>query len=195
MNKITWKKINPTDYFSHINIPDDWNSLEEFADWYLDSKMPLMIPFDARVIVSDDACAICIFKKGNYQVELYLQYPEMWVRKHCHPRMDSIIMQLGGGSSSPEDIYGVSKSWGYIDKNLPPGHYHGGDSVTAAFDGKVILAFQRWENPKEMTSAAIQWKGQLQGNHQVKLIKNYYPNALVQEGYADITLPKDQIES
>jgi hypothetical protein len=41
-----------------------------------------------------------------------------------------------------------------------------------------------------MTSAAVQWKGQLQGEYQMELIKKHYPDAFIRSGYADITLPK-----
>jgi hypothetical protein len=187
MNKLLWKKIDPSEFFNHIDIPDDWNSLEDFVNWYVNSKMPLMIPFNAEVIRSDDACAISIFKKGNYQVEFYLEYPEMWIRKHCHPRMEVMVMHLGGGSGAPKDEYDVSKTWGTIEKKLLPGEYHGGNAGSMATDGFITLAFQRWENQEEMTSAAIQWKGEIQGPVQKELIKSKKKNAFVNDTYADVT--------
>ena len=187
MNKYTWKKIDPKEYFSHISIPDDWDTLEEFVDWYLDSKMPLMVPFNAEVIKSDDACAVCIFRKGHYQVEFYLEYPEMWIRQHSHPRMDVIVMQLGGGNVAPKDTHNVSKTWGELATNLKAGEYHGGNTASVINDGFITLAFQRWENPSEMTSAAVQWKGELQGPIQEALIKRKKKNAIVTNDYADVT--------
>jgi hypothetical protein len=53
------------------------------------------------------------------------------------------------------------------------------------------LAFQRWDDPSEMSSAAVQWKGGTQGDIQSDLIKSHFPNALIQEGYADITSSTD----
>jgi hypothetical protein len=38
-----------------------------------------------------------------------------------------------------------------------------------------------------MTSAAVQWKGQLQGEHQAELIRSHYPDAYIRKGYADIS--------
>jgi hypothetical protein len=58
------KKINIEEYFKNIVIPDDWDTLEEFVDWYIDSRMPILPPWNAEVIKSDDAVAICVFKKG-----------------------------------------------------------------------------------------------------------------------------------
>lgn len=187
MNKNIQKRILPKDYFSKISIPENWSSLEEFVDWYLEARMPLMVPFNAEVITSDDACAICIFRKGNYQVEFYLEYPEMWIRRHAHPRMEVIVMDLGGGSATPKDDFGVSMIWGNISPKLPAGEFHGGDQSSQLSNGFVTLAFQRWENLEEMSSAAIQWKGELQGPNQAKLIKSKKKNAEVSETYADVT--------
>lgn len=185
-NKYTWKKIDPNEYFSNIQIPDDWANLEEFADWYLDNRMPLMIPYNAEVSRTDDAVAVCLFRKGNYQVELYLEYAGMWIRPHAHPRMEVITMQLGGGSIWPADKCGVSKSWGILETKLTPGNVHGGDQGVQVGNGFVTFAFQRWENPEEMSSAAAQWQGELQGPYHGELIKRKHKNALVLDNYADV---------
>jgi hypothetical protein len=187
MNKLKYRKIDPKEYFAGIQIPDDWASLEEFTDWYIQSKMPLMIPFDAECIRSDDAVAICIFKKGHYQVEFYIEFSGMYIRKHAHPRMEVIVVELGGGSGSPRDEYGISRGWGYIGHLLKPGEYHGGIPVDQLKNGFVTLAFQRWENIDEMSSAAIQWKGELQGPVQEDLIRRRKKFAEVRPGYADVT--------
>lgn len=188
MSDKLWKQFDASKYFSNISIPDDWDTLEDFVEWYMESKMPMMIPYNATVIQSDDACAICLFRKGHYQVEFYLEYPEMYIRKHAHPRMEVITMHLGGGSMSPPSETGTSMTWGRASTKLMPGQYHGGDSALVIGDGFITLAFQKWYNVSEMTSAAIQWKGELQGDVQASLIKKHYPNAVLSETYADISL-------
>lgn len=186
MNGKVWKQWDSSKYFANINIPDDWATIEDFVEWYVDSRMPMMIPYNAEVIRSDDACAVCVFRKGQYQVEFYLEYPEMYIRKHAHPRMEVITMQLGGGSLSPAQENGTSVVWGQAAPNLMPGQYHGGESGPVIGNGFVTLAFQKWQNPEEMTSAAIHWKGELQGPIQAKLIKDHQPDALVESDYADV---------
>lgn len=188
MDLTIWKQFSATDFFKDLHIPDDWDTLEDFVEWYMSSKIPLMIPWDAGVIRSDDAVAICIFRKGNYQVEFYLEYPDMYIRKHAHPRMEVIVVDMGGGSLIPtQNDSNVSRIWGRAYKKLSPGEYHGGNTSSVLSNGFVTLAFQRWENPEEMTSAAIQWKGELQGPIQVELIKEYYPDAIVTDTYADVS--------
>jgi hypothetical protein len=190
----TWKEINADDYFKNVHIPDDWDTLEDFVDWYCEQRMPMMIPWNSDVIRSDDAVAICLFRKGHYQVEFYIIYPKMYIVKHSHPRMEVITMTMGGGGTWPPaegSKTNTSHTWGGLTIKLRNGAYHGGDSQAGTGNGFVILAFQRWENPKEMTSAAVQWKGEIQGEYQVELIKKYYPNAYINERYVDITREKN----
>lgn len=187
MNGKVWKQWDAAKYFANINIPDNWDTLEEFVEWYVDSRMPLMIPYNAEVIRSDDACAVCVFRKGQYQVEFYLEYPEMYIRKHAHPRMEVITMQLGGGSLLPPQENGTSINWGSAAPILPAGHYHGGNPGPAMGNGFITLAFQKWESQEEMSSAAIQWKGELQGPVQADLIKSHTTNAMVSDNFADVT--------
>jgi len=190
------KKLNPADYYKDINIPDDWNSLEEFTDWYLESKMPLLPPWNAEVIKSDDAVAICIFKKNKYQVEFYLEYPRMAILEHSHPGMEVIIFELGGGGLSGRDKeFNTSETWGNVQKKLMPGEPHGGDNSMNLGKGYCILAFQRWENEDEMISAATQWKGQIHGPIQAELIKRHKGKVYIDENYADITRPAEHNNS
>jgi len=188
LDKLTWKHIDANEYFAALDIPDDWATLEDFVDWYTSSKMPMMIPWDAEVIRSDDAVAVCLFRKGNYQVEFYLEYPRMTIRKHSHPGMEVITMALGGGSMTPRADTNTSTLWGRTAKKLLSGQSHGGDTGQVVGNGFVTLAFQRWDNQEEMTSAAVQWKGELQGPHQENLIKAHKPDAFVQPGYADVSI-------
>lgn len=193
----TWKCIDAADYFKDVQIPDDWNTLEDFIDWYCDQRMPMMIPWDANVIRSDDAVAICLFRKGHYQVEFYIEYPKMYIYKHSHPRMEVITMTMGGGGTwppVPNSKTNTSHTWGGLTTKLAAGNYHGGDSDAGTGNGFVILAFQRWDNPEEMTSAAVQWKGQLQGEYQAELIRSHYPDAYIRKGYADISKKMSVIE-
>ena len=193
-----WKQLNAEDYFKQVKIPNDWDTLEDFVDWYCNQRMPMMIPWNAEVIRSDDAVAICLFRKGNYQVEFYIEYPNMYIRKHSHPRMEVITMSMGGGGMwgpNENSTTNTSNVWGSISSKLTNGNYHGGDSQSSRGNGFVTLAFQRWENPKEMTSAAVQWKGELQGEWQANLIRSYYPDAFIRDGYADISLEMPNVST
>lgn len=190
------KVINPSEYFANIDIPDDWDNLEEFVDWYMNARMPMMIPWNAPVIRSDDATAMCVFRKNNYQVELYLEFPGFSIQRHSHPRMEVIVVDLGGGHRHPmsRHVTGVTNNWGRVYKTVVPGDEHGGDTSSQMGNGTCFLACQRWDNVEEMTSAAIQWHGPTAGPLQEQLIKSSFESrgltVDVTPGFADVSNPK-----
>jgi len=186
--------IYAKDYFADIPIPDDWGSIEEFVDWYLLQRMPLMIPWDSQIINTDDATSMPIFKKGRYQVELYLIKPYEVVPYHSHPEIEIITLYLGGGGNSeigPMSIHNTGNKWGVIANRLPPGQYHGGNTERGKNKGFCLIAFQKWPADIEITSAAIQWKGETAGPLHEELIRRHYPNSYVIPGFADITRNKE----
>jgi quercetin dioxygenase-like cupin family protein len=190
----TVKKITSSDYFKHLSVPESWNTLEDFAEWYIDSNLPLMIPWNSNVTVSDDACAATVFRKDRYQVELYYIYPHYKIVDHCHPGMEVITFYLGGGKMNKpgrRTFHNTSSSWGQIKKKLKSGEYHGGGKRNLAdnLDGFLMFAIQKWPPGVEITSAAINWRGQTAGPKQEALIKQHHPKSLVLSGYADITAP------
>ena len=169
-----WKKYTPINYFQNIKIPDTWETIEDFTNWYLDQRMPLMIPWNAEVIRTDDATAICVFRKAPYQVELYLIHPGLEVQRHAHPGMDVISRGLGGGSGDTRSVMGTSTGWGDISENLKNGEFHGGSPPLVESMGFGLLSFEKWPNDVPMTSAAIHWHGKTSGpTHDALIEKNY----------------------
>lgn len=186
------KVFSSKEYFAHIEIPDTWETIEDFTNWYLDAKLPLMIPWNAKIICSDDATAVCLFRKGAFQVELYLVHPQQYVPLHEHPDMEVITMFLGGGDPSkikppvPDDTaFNLHEGWGVMAPKLEVGEAHGGHIATIDKNGYVLLAFQRWDNGNPL-SAAVQWKGDTAGPKQEKMIREAYPDAYIEPGWANI---------
>ena len=184
------KVINIREYFSKLQVPDDWSDVESFMQWYMDSRMPILPPWNAQVIASDDATAITLFRKGKYQVELYLIHPDIAVPQHSHPGMESVIVYLGGGEQGYRDEFGISTRWGEITPVLYSGDIHGGRELGVSPKGYAMLTFEKWPDDIEPTSAAILWCGNTAGPKQDKLISSKYPNAVQFPGFADITIPE-----
>lgn len=187
-----WKRCSPIDYFKDIVIPESWETIEDFTNWYLEQRMPLTIPWDAEVIQTDDATAICIFRKPPYQVELYLIHPKLSIPIHAHPGMDVITMSLGGGKNDTKSITGTSTNWGNIAENLKDGESHGGQGMLRNSLGFGLLSFEKWPEHTVLTSAAIHWKGKTAGPLHDALIKKHYPEAVIYPGYADISVIFDK---
>jgi hypothetical protein len=186
----TWKILDPVDYYSGLTIPDDWQSLEDFVEWFVESKYPIIIPWNAEVRRTDDATTICLFRKGQYQVEIYLIYPGYMIQPHQHPGVEVITMNMGGGKRGTKNVLGGSSIAGTLSTKLNTGEIHGGESSTIMSDGYVLLSFEKWSTDIKMTSAAIHWKGPTAGPIHDKLIEKYYPGAVINPGYADVTLGK-----
>ena len=147
----------------HIDVPDDWDNLSAFVKWYLGNRSPLMVPWDAEVIHLDDATSIVLFKKGCYQVELYLIHPGRTIPLHSHPGTEVVTMVLGGsgvcGPAHPIFNTGIDSGRCHFTAD---GESHGGAQRTENVNGFALLTFERWID-KEPTSAALNWEGDTAG--------------------------------
>lgn len=152
-----------------------WKTTEEFAKWYLDNRLPIKPPVEVETFLSDDATAICLFREGQFQVELYLIHPCPLVQVHEHPGIELVETPCING----------------VFKQLPvlkSGQEHGvGIRETAQNKGYPLLAIQRWHPSLTPTTAAAQWKGKTAGKKHEELIKRFHPNAYIIDGYADVT--------
>lgn len=173
-NKMTTKQ-GPNPY-PNLHIPDTWNNVEEFADWWIKSGMPLIIPDSVEVFLSDDATSVALFRKNRFQVELYLIHPNPIVPLHEHPGVEVIKVRLYG------------KKYPYLSNTLKNGESHGaGIRLDAESKGYPLLAIQHWLDRDPETIAAM-WKGDTVGPKQESLIKRFNPNAYIKDGFADITI-------
>jgi hypothetical protein len=167
------------DPFKDFSIPDTWNNVEEFADWWLSLKMPLIFPTDPEVYMSDDATAISLFRKDRFQVELYLIHPKPKVPVHEHPGVEVIKVRAG----HPQGL-GLSAV-------LRLNESHGsGMKLEAERKGFPLLAIQHWLT-REPTTIASMWKGYTVGPLHQGLITRYNPGCLIDGNYADITKNAD----
>lgn len=183
-------KIPSSEYFKDIVIPDTWDTIEDFTEWWIKNKMPLMVPHDAEVIISDDATAVCVFRHDRYQIEFYIIRPHYTIGSHCHPGMEVMTIYFGGGSTcSPgvKTFHNTANMWGRVRAKLESGQYHGGGENTDVFYGFLLVAIQKWSEGIPMSSAAVNWKGNTAGPLQEALIKKHRPDVIVEPGYADIT--------
>jgi hypothetical protein len=168
--------INP---HANLTIPETWNNVKEFADWWMQAGMPITFPPNPEVFLSDDATAIALFRKGRFQVEMYLIHPNPKVPEHEHPDVEVIKMRLG------------NRVVPLMSTVLHNGESHGsGTRLEAEEKGFPLIAFQHWLTQEPSTIASM-WKGPTVGPKQESLIKRFNPDAYVIDGYADITKKKD----
>jgi hypothetical protein len=167
--------IQMVDPFLDFETPDTWADVEEFAKWWIGSKMPMMIPPGPEVFLSDDATATCLFRKGQFQVELYLIHPQPAVPTHEHPGVEVIKIRAGGRHGPVAS--GV----------LRKGEAHGtGMKLEAEVKGFPLLAVQHWHTRYPSTIASM-WKGYTAGPLHEAIIRRFTPDAYIVDGYADVT--------
>lgn len=171
-NMLSRQGPNP---YPNLVIPDTWNNVDEFGDWWFRAGMPIMFQEGAEVFLSDDATSIALFRKERFQVELYLIHPNPKVPVHEHPDVEVIKVRLDG------------KKYPYLSETLRNGFAHGaGLRLEAEDKGYPLIAIQHWLT-REPTTIASMWKGKTVGPMQEALIKRFNPNAYVTDGFADIT--------
>jgi len=168
------------DPYAGFEVPETWDNVQEFADWWLNSKMPIVFPKQAEVFLSDDATSVCLFRKGRFQVELYLIHPQPKVQVHEHPDVEVIKIRMGlVGRPVMSDV-------------LHKGEAHGsGMRLEAETKGFPLIAIQHWLTREPTTIASI-WKGPTAGPMHEDLIRRFTPDAYVIDGYADITTTSQQ---
>lgn len=170
-----------------IQIPDTWESVEEFCNWYLDNNLPIYYDKPPEIFLSDDATAFCMFKKGQYQVEMYLIHPVPNVNLHEHPGVQVIKVRINNAENGQMSCD--------TSETLQNGKAHGGGFIPeAASIGFPLLAIQKWDDGIEPTTVAAQWRGRTVGPLQEALIKRFHPTSLVISGYADVTKTMDYLK-
>lgn len=154
-----------------ISVPETIESVDEFAEWYISNNMPFQPSPEALTVESDDAVATEMFRHGRFQVEAYLMLAGKFSPPHAHPYVDVRIYVDGEKTSSTYhmDVHGVA-DFGTRSKAY------------------TLVSIQKWDEGIPITSAAIQWCGYTAGSKHDALIKSYYPEACIKEGYADVRL-------
>jgi len=168
-------------HLKKVDIPDSWSDVQEFCDWYIKNDMPIHFGIDTEIYCSDDATSVCLFRKNNFQVELYLVHANPLVNIHEHPNVEVIKLAIEDGIGRASEILKMGMSHGV------------GARASDKKKGFPLLAFQHWKKSTPSTVAAA-WKGKTVGPKHEALIKRFYPHSLVLNGYADITKPSNYLE-
>lgn len=165
-----------------INTPNSWDTVEEFCNWYISNGMPINFPEKVEVFLTDDATSVCLFRKGQFQVELYLILPHPNVPIHEHPNVEAIEIRLDNSRKIDGEV-------------LRTGQSHGpGIRMIAEERGFPLISVQKWLDGISPTTISIRWKGRTVGPKHDKLIKRFCPETLVLNGYADVTKQNNYLE-
>jgi hypothetical protein len=152
-----------------------YNTVEEFAEWYMRKGFPIRPPFKDPVYVTDISYSYVLYRAGQYQAELYLIKPNHDTPDHSHPGVESIIMIWGGDLNTRIDgqlveypsTYnsqnmgdGTSNLFGACSKKLTDKETH---AVITGPKGGALLSLEKWPNGIVPTSVTVRWQGNTLG--------------------------------
>ena len=74
------------------------DDLSSFADWYLNSGdiKRLYTPFKNPLLFIEGVSGVVLYRKDNFQVELFICQPNTIIPEHTHPDVDSYELFLYG---------------------------------------------------------------------------------------------------
>jgi hypothetical protein len=165
-------------------IPQTWQTLEKFCNWYKLNNYPIRVPENATVYVTDTTYSCCLFRQDVYQVELYLCKPNFETEFHSHP-FDQITIYLGGqmsGQKQNEEPGQFGSFNNFTSLNTESPNFYFGtigsllladhDHKIQCFDrGAIFLSLQKWPDHAQMTGAAVMFNGPTVGSLHESLIK------------------------
>ena len=158
-----------------------WDAVQQFKEWWLANGCPIKPPFDKPIHATDIAYALCVYRSGRFQVELYIVKPNTETTKHSHPNIDSISMYLTGNmtfAKENEEYIDLSK----LQKEGANGTHVLLGSIAETNNGKVhslkvgpeggaFLIFEFWKD-RDPVSVTVHWEGDLVGEQHAQTIKD-----------------------
>lgn len=165
------------------NVPE-FNDLIHFTQWYLSAGMPILIPENSEVFLSDDATATCLFRSGRYQFEMYFIHPKPIIPMHEHPGVENIEIPSSGWKNLSETTL--------RNRVQGPGQSHGRNTVERGDNrGFALFSAQKWDEAIEMSTIGARWKGFTAGPKHDALIRRFNPECFAYVGYADVTRQRE----
>lgn len=152
-----------------------WETVEEFAEWYKENGFPFLPPQDNAIFRTNNASAVVLYRKGQFQAELYIGDPSCTTPEHSHPGVESIIMYISGDGETTINSKAIIDPKPYWDmKNLDgssvlfkqslrlnPEDTHG---LTTGPRGFAFFSIEKWPDGIDPSSVAAHWEGETTGD-------------------------------
>jgi hypothetical protein len=150
-------------------FPNNTGMLEEFAAWYKANEYPVRPPFEDCVYVTDISYSYVLFRQGQFQAEIYLVKPNSGSPEHSHPRVENIILFLGGDATPSHNGVdanigaflhaapnGTSPIFGAMGPKITDACTH---ALRTGAKGAAFLSLEKWPEDVKPTSVVVNWKG------------------------------------
>lgn len=135
----------------------DPDNLEEFMEWWMFHKT-INPPADCLCFIPG-LHSIVLYRKGQFQVELFTTEPNQSVHRHRHPLTESYQITLAGDLSSVANMtfIGEDKHYFMATMHLPPTLWHKAHSGKR---GASYLSIQKWLNGTPPSFLVNSWQDQ-----------------------------------
>lgn len=161
-------------------------TVQEFMNWWIKSGHPIKPPFEKPIHTTDIAYALCLYREGRFQVELYVCKANTESPRHKHPNVESISMYLTGNLSFAKageeftDLskYQIERADGahlllgrFVESNDGKEH-----ALRVGPEGGAFLIFEHWKD-RDPSSVTMHWDGELVGNKHATTKGDYVANS------------------
>ena len=147
--------------------------LTEFKDQYINSDKfnKIQVPFNEPLMFVEDITGLVIYRKGQFQVQLFICVPNCFIPRHRHPNVDSFELFLYGmkfdhsdqtvidNDMAMEQHQGMPKHQ-YKTIRVKPNEWHG---AIASKNGGAFISIQHWLNGVKPTHVGADWQGETMG--------------------------------
>lgn len=160
------------------------DQLEQFLGWFL-KNMPVIgaVPFAGAVSKVEDVTAILLYRKDQFQVQMFAVPEGTIIPEHTHPNVDSYEVYVGGNirfSHRGKYVYGEEQlrpldgPMGCAFKRgttirVRPNDLHGG---VFGEGGGVFLSVQHWLNGVKPHCVSADYDGVTMGEHHLAKVVN-----------------------
>ena len=129
--------------------------LENFKNWWLNNRVINTPKYGSLSLYHEKIAGIVLYRKEEYQVELFIPQSNSEIKKHIHPDVDSFEVYLCG-----EIVFNLND----LDYEpftigdslpVPSDSFHGG---IIGKEGAAFLSIQKWKNGVLPSSVGENWK-------------------------------------
>lgn len=151
------------------------DELSQFVLWYSEASLAVpFVPIEGGCSFVEGVTGLVLFRRGQFQVQLFIVDPSVTIPSHVHPNVDSYEVFLSGMQFTFEEEIvithenalvknedtGSALARGYCIRVMPH-EKHGG---TASRGGGSFLSIQHWLNGVSPSSVGNDWEGDTMGD-------------------------------
>jgi|TARA_B100000131_G_C17799316_1_gene484773 hypothetical protein len=157
------------------------DELTHFLTWYLDTGLKIYVPHYDFVHFVEGVTGLTIYRKDQFQVQLFTATPNTEIPSHTHPNVDSYEVALSGMEFFLDGKVVLPRWYANLpsmaDNNLSASHYEvvrvlpeSPHSAIAGKKGGSFMSVQHWLNDVKPTSVGNDWQGDTMGKHHTEQI-------------------------